>query len=285
MKASLTRKWILGCLVACLSATTASCSDDDDGGDPPPPTELERGTMAATREDACGVEGWDPLDVYESLGILVSVFPGGHKRGVDCTLAAHDCEEVDACMAFYIADHDQYDAELEQLPQCDGEGDNHCEGNVAKYCLTEDYETWYQASYDCTLAGATCVESQSESGDRWANCKAPQRQCEDRGTSYCDGTRAVVCEGNGDILSPWVYDCADAFGSHCVDDGNIECEGPAVGEHDCYDGIDGDGDGKVDCMDRDCGCVEKQCDDGIDDDGDGKVDCDDSDCLHNPPCP
>jgi len=47
----------------------------------------------------------------------------------------------------------------------------------------------------------------------------------------------------------------------------------------------GDGDGKVDCMDLDCGCVEKQCDDGIDDDGDGKVDCDDSNCSGNLPCP
>ena len=104
--------------------------------------------------------------------------------------------------------------------------------------------------------------------------------------SYCDGTRAVVCEDIGDdMLSPWVYDCADAWGSHCVDAGyDVECEGPVVGEKDCDDGIDGDGDGKIDCMDRDCFCTEKQCDDGIDDDGDDKVDCDDSDCGSNPAC-
>jgi hypothetical protein len=29
-------------------------------------------------------------------------------------------------------------------------------------------------------------------------------------------------------------------------------QGPATGEKDCDDGKDGDGDGKVDCMDRDC---------------------------------
>jgi hypothetical protein len=59
-----------------------------------------------------------------------------------------------------------------------------------------------------------------------------------------------------------------------------------VGEQDCNDGIDGDGDGKVDCMDADCSssCSEKVCDDGIDDDFDGKVDCDDSNCGGNPVC-
>lgn len=234
--------------------------------------------MAATREDACGVERWDPLNVYESLGILLSVFPGGYKRGVDCTLAARNCEEVDACMALYRVDHDQYVDELEQLPKCDGAGNSYCEGNVAKYCLTDDYETYYQASYDCTLAGATCVEG---------NCQAPPLKCQGDRMSYCDGTRAVLCESNGDILSPWVYDCADAFGSHCVnpEESDMACEGPAVGEDDCYDGLDGDGDGYIDCNDSDCGCGEKVCDDGLDDDFDGQVDCADSDCNHHPPCP
>ena len=100
--------------------------------------------------------------------------------------------------------------------------------------------------------------------------------------SYCDGTRAVVCEESDHVLSPWVYDCADAFGSHCIDHGNgsIECEGPVVGEQDCDDGSDGDGDGKVDCDDEDCRC-EGRCDDGIDNDNDGRVDCDDADCNCN----
>ena len=131
MKANLARGWILGCLVACLGATTAGCSSDD-GGPPPPPTDLQRGTMAATREDACGEEPWGTLEVEESLGILLSVFPGGHKRGVDCTLAAHNCREVEACMALFLADDDQYDDELEQLPECGSERTDHCEGNVAK---------------------------------------------------------------------------------------------------------------------------------------------------------
>jgi len=250
---------------------------------------LERGTMAATREDACGVERWDALDVYESLGILLSVFPGGHKRGVDCTLAAHNCQEVDTCMAFYLADADRRDEEVLLLPECGSERTDHCEGNVAKYCESPGDGTLHEASYDCTLAGATCVVT-AASGEPYANCQAPQLQCKGPHLSYCDGTRAVVCETISDgVLSPWVYDCADAFGSHCIDhgNGNIECEGPVVGEQECDDGIDGDGDGKVDCMDDDClsSCSEKVCDDGIDDDFDGKVDCDDSNCSHIPPCP
>ena len=73
---------------------------------------------------------------------------------------------------------------------------------------------------------------------------------------YCDGTRAVVCGETGDTLSAWVHDCADAWGSHCVNDtqGDAICEGPVVGEKECDDGKDGDGDGKVDCDDEDCNC-------------------------------
>lgn len=47
---------------------------------------------------------------------------------------------------------------------------------------------------------------------------------------------------------------------------------------DCYNGIDDDGDGLVDCDDPDCDCTEI-CDNGIDDDGDGLVDAEDPDCC------
>ena len=256
MKSNWARGWILGCLVACLGATTASCSDGDDN--PPPPTDLERGTMAATREDACGGETWKALDVEESLGIYLSVTPGGFKRGVDCTLAAQNCQEVDACAAFYLADADQLNEEVLLLPEYEMD---YCEGNVAKYGATADDGSLHQQSYDCTLAGATCIVTEV-AGKPYANCQAPPLQCKGPNLPYCDGTRAVVCETNSaGVLSPWVYDCADAFDSHCIDPGSrsIECEGPATGERDCEDGIDGD--------------------------GDGKVDCDDSNCLHHPPCP
>lgn len=81
--------------------------------------------------------------------------------------------------------------------------------------------------------------------------------------SYCDGTRAVVCEyadGPNSPLSPWVYDCADAWGSHCAREQgeDISCEGAVVGEKDCDDGIDNDGDGKIDCDDKDCICRSRE---------------------------
>ena len=238
------------------------------------------GGLADALALACHVESWTPLSVYDSLGILLSVFPGGHKRAVDCVLAAHNCQEVEACSAFYLADADRREEEVLLLPECGSERTDHCEGNVAKYCENDNDGTLYQASYDCTLAGATCIVTEA-AGERYADCQAPQlQQCAGDETEYCDGTRAVICkETTTGSPSPWIHDCADAFDSHCVVTGDIECEGPVVGEKDCNDGIDGDSDGKVDCADDDCACVEN-CSNGIDDDGDGKVDCDDADDCH-----
>jgi hypothetical protein len=55
----------------------------------------------------------------------------------------------------------------------------------------------------------------------------------------------------------------------------------------CDDSIDNDGDGEIDCWDRDCSgddaCLEI-CDDDDDNDLDGQADCDDSDCFGRPPC-
>jgi Concanavalin A-like lectin/glucanases superfamily/Calcineurin-like phosphoesterase/F5/8 type C domain len=45
----------------------------------------------------------------------------------------------------------------------------------------------------------------------------------------------------------------------------------------CTNGVDDDGDGKIDIQDPDCQSPE-QCTDGIDNDGDGKIDAADSDC-------
>ena len=59
---------------------------------------------------------------------------------------------------------------------------------------------------------------------------------------------------------------------------------------DCYDGLDNDLDGLVDCDDLDCvnesGCVGSVeiCDDGQDNDLDGLVDCDDSTCANELVC-
>ena len=54
----------------------------------------------------------------------------------------------------------------------------------------------------------------------------------------------------------------------------------------CGDGIDNDGDGKIDCADSDCAafCVPEACQDGVDNDNDGKIDCADSNCSTDASC-
>jgi hypothetical protein len=65
-------------------------------------------------------------------------------------------------------------------------------------------------------------------------------------------------------------------------DGRVDCDDPDCAEgcqEICTDGVDNDGDGRVDCDDPDCaeGCQEI-CNDDVDNDRDGRVDCDDPDC-------
>ena len=59
----------------------------------------------------------------------------------------------------------------------------------------------------------------------------------------------------------------------------------------CNNGIDDDGDMRIDCADADChtfsGCpvpTGEVCYNYIDDDGDGKIDCEDDDCLTSVRC-
>jgi hypothetical protein len=78
--------------------------------------------------------------------------------------------------------------------------------------------------------------------------------------------------------------------------GNSDDSGPSKQQEICDNGIDDDGDGKIDCADEDCadfsGCMtveyaapfEEICNNDIDDDGDGKIDCADEDCASFPGC-
>ncbi len=63
----------------------------------------------------------------------------------------------------------------------------------------------------------------------------------------------------------------------------------------CWDGVDNDSDGVVDCADPDCQGLqgpgggicqlpESSCSDGYDNDGDGSSDCADPDCVSDPAC-
>jgi len=99
---------------------------------------------------------------------------------------------------------------------------------------------------------------------------------------------------DGPITSPLISLCP---GSEPTDDGDddrsdltIDIGFTTAGcislthECDCFDGIDNDGNGDIDCADPSCGqdicCfIECNCDDGIDNDGDQLADCDDPDCA------
>ena len=92
-----------------------------------------------------------------------------------------------------------------------------------------------------------------------------------------------LCWDGVDNDGDGLIDCADP---DCVD--IITClENTLIA---CNDLTDNDGDGLVDCFDPDCFgftlCFERgeQCEDGIDNDGDGLIDCADSSCDGSEPC-
>ena len=71
-----------------------------------------------------------------------------------------------------------------------------------------------------------------------------------------------------------LVDCADANCAFAS-----ECSSESA-NFNCSDGIDNDGDGKVDCADEECDCASVEiCNNGLDDDGDGLVDYYDGDCF------
>lgn len=243
--------WLIAGLCGALSA---GCNDEEDARPAAPLTDFERGNLAELRFSACGAEPWSHLSTDESLGILVNVFPELYSKGADCVVAATSCEEVLACRKYFLGDQN-----IEKFPECGSQRTDHCEGNVAKYCLTDDDRTWYEASYDCELAGATCIEGVIEHLDiPFSNCVLPEDLCDGQLVSYCHGSVAVLCQMNYDgFVGAGVFDCADAFGATCVEVGNrVECEGPGLLEVQCDDGKDNDADGQTDCDDIDCDSTE-----------------------------
>lgn len=200
---------------------SVGCGDSDVVSHPP--TDFERGTKAGARYDACGSEPMSPLSMFYHFGPLVTIVPNIYSGLVDCVNAAANCDEFDACDVWFSRDD-----EIDQHPPCGSVRTDHCEGNVAKQCEEDGADrALYEVSYDCSLAQATCVEGVRSDGSPYADCKASEAPCAGHATSYCDGTRAVVCEDFwSGVLSPAVYDCADAWGSTCLqsDDGQVECE-------------------------------------------------------------
>jgi hypothetical protein len=69
---------------------------------------------------------------------------------------------------------------------------------------------------------------------------------------------------------------------------NVACDDTVTPSEICNDGIDNDGDTRIDCLDVDCvgapGCSSEDCDDNIDNDLDAFIDCADADCDTSPDC-
>lgn len=81
-----------------------------------------------------------------------------------------------------------------------------------------------------------------------------------------------ICSNGIDDDGDGKIDCADM---KCASFCFSESEG-----NNCSDGIDNDGDGQVDCADSDCDCTSVEiCNNGIDDDGNGLTDCEDNSCT------
>ncbi|MEM1413975.1 MAG: hypothetical protein AAGH15_03705 [Myxococcota bacterium] len=147
--------------------------------------------------------------------------------------------------------------------------------------------------------------------DRIDNDRDGQFDCGDRG---CQGIAELCCvtEFSDELCSNYLDDDANGFpdcedfvcrNGHFVTVCESELTFPAreQGGDPCRDGIDNDGDRRIDCNDADDGadlrgtrrptcathspsCVELACEDGLDSDRDGFVDCEDPDCATVPPC-
>lgn len=127
------------------------------------------------------------------------------------------------------------------------------------------------------------------------------------GTLACNAsctfnTASCTMCGNGLLNGSEVCDGSNLNGQTCVSRGyaggtlacNSTCTAFVVtgcssstGETICNDGLDNDGDGRIDSQDPDCGVfsgIEQNCTDGIDNDSDGYVDCWDYDCVGADAC-
>jgi len=144
----------------------------------------------------------------------------------------------------------------------------------------------------------TCMDGEDNDLDSFIDCddfdchgkQGPNGICD-----YGDYCRSVFCDAFG---------CDVCDDNSCTHQGGCEVHEGIVPNH-CFDGIDNDGDGLIDCHDPDCfdahepGCFctlpvpspcfcrcsdREHCFDGIDNDSDGFTDCQDSDCWSHHSC-
>jgi len=198
------------------------------------------------------------------------------------------------------------DPDCKDHPSCKGE----CQDECPEWLKDK---TW-GISYDPgqrMIQLMTCVEGADGCNKiEYTNKVCPQcTNKPDTKCGYCcldykDG----VCDPDCEELKWLGYDDPDCTGQQqnedCEDgvdndgDNKIDCGDEDCKDHprckqappeDCTNKVDDDLDGLVDCDDPDCAddpaCqMEEDCTNGRDDDGDGLVDCDDPDCEDHPEC-
>jgi hypothetical protein len=268
--------------------------------------------LACTSLFACGDDEKDgdddPRDDRRDVTLIPDVSDAGDPgRDVPAPSDATPDAELDGA-----ADVDDDDAQSDVLADA--------AADVGSLCGNGDADDGEECDDGNLTDGdgcdATCVR---ETSLFCAPC-ALNSECNGSGDLCVDGGCALDCS---DWDCPLGSACEDvAFGSQtlrqCVpasgscfpsedcgngldDDGNgrVDCDdaacaldvrcGPGTAE-DCGNLRDDDGDGLIDCGDGDCDdsplCVpgDEQCANGLDDDGDGLIDCGDGDCADSPLC-